>query len=110
MRYPSDAPMEGGLFDPANRPNRPALSTSTLAGQVAAGSMPSRRERILRHLADRPMALWEVATLMEVHDHQISGRFTDLVRDGLIERTGDRRQKPETGCWAEVYRVVEGQR
>ena len=44
--------------------------------------------------------------MMEVHDHQVSGRITDLVREGLIERTGDRRQKPATECWAEVYRVV----
>lgn len=47
---------------------------------------------------------------MEVHDHQISGRITDMKRDGEIEPTGQRKRKPETGCEAEVYRLCPPRR
>ena len=84
-----------------------AFSTSRLAGETAALASRGRRAKILELLRHHgPLALFELAALMQVHDHQISGRITDLKRDGEIEPTGERRKKPETGCEAEVYRLT----
>lgn len=64
--------------------------------------------RILTHLRERgPATIFEVAVEMQLNDHQISGRFGELEADGLIEKTGQRRPKPETGCQAEVYRLSQ---
>lgn len=52
------------------------------------------------------MTLFEVAAAMQIEPHRISGRITELKRDGLIQRTGDRRQNPATGCSAEVLRLA----
>lgn len=69
-------------------------------------SIGSRRSRILQFLAESPATIFEIATRMELHDHQISGRFGELERECLIEKTGERRPRPETGCLAEVYRLA----
>src|SRR3954470_16869403 len=83
-----------------------AYTTSRLAGERAALASRGRRQKILQLLEQHgPLALFELAAMMEVHDHQISGRITDLKRDGLIEPTGQRRENPETRCQAEVYRL-----
>lgn len=86
----------GGLFP---------TSTSHAAGQQAALGAGQWRERILRRLEEQPSALFEVAAHYGVPDHVISGRFTELSKDGHIERSGDRRTKPETGCQADVWRI-----
>lgn len=54
-----------------------------------------------------PLALFEVASILGLFDHQISGRFTELEKDGLIVKTGQRRRKPETDCDAEVWTIRE---
>jgi hypothetical protein len=84
---------------------RVPTSTSTAAGAKAAISSGSWRERILRRLEERPSALFEVADHYGVPDHVISGRFTELARDGYIEHAGERRRKPQTDCDAEVWRL-----
>ena len=95
------------LFDPQPASPPPShLSTSQLAGAKAASICGSRRARILQFLAEAPSTIFEIAARMELHDHQISGRFGELEREALIEKTGHRRPKPETGCLAEVYRVA----
>jgi hypothetical protein len=71
-------------------------STSTLAGQQAATKSGKTRRRILEVLHERGSAgatLWEVARVLGVHDHVISGRFTELSKDLVIERTGERRNQ-----------------
>jgi ribosomal protein S27AE len=80
-------------------------STSRLAGEKAAKLIGSRRAKILQLLGQRPMALFEVAETLGVFDHQISGRFTELAADGLIEHAGERRIKPGTDCQCEVWRL-----
>lgn len=80
-------------------------STSTIAGLQAAAKSGSWRAKILARLDQVPSALFEVAAHFEVPDHVISGRFTELARDGYIERTGERRNKPVSECPAEVWRV-----
>lgn len=82
-------------------------STSRLAGEKAALRSNSRKARILQLLQERgPMTLFELASALEVHPHQISGRITELKFDLKIEETGERRKNPETGCAAEVYKLT----
>jgi hypothetical protein len=83
----------------------PTSTTSQIAGAAAALASGSRRERILRLLRQEPRALFELARAMGVGDHQISGVLTALCKDGFIERTGQRRVKPETQCPADVWRI-----
>lgn len=81
-------------------------STSQEAGHVAARFARQRYLQILAILRDRPACIFEIAGAIGCHDHQISGRFGELVKANLIERTGLRRLKPETGCSAEEYRIT----
>lgn len=81
-------------------------STSRLAGEKAALHSTGRKAKILQLLQERgPQTLFELATALEVHPHQISGRLTELKFELKIEETGQRRTNPETGCAAEVYRI-----
>lgn len=95
--------------DPLQRP--PAAggplftSTSQIAGQRASLKAGGWRSRILDRLRERPSTLWELAAHFGVPDHTISGRLTELARDLWIEHAGERRNKPESGCPAEVWRV-----
>lgn len=84
-------------------------NTRAFAGAVAAKSIGKRQAKILQLLRDHgPMAIFEIAAMLNVFEHQISGRFSELERDGHIEKAGQRRQKGETLCWAEVYRIKQG--
>ncbi len=93
------------------QPSPPPLfqkDTSTAAGATAARFVGQRRQRILQLLRDKgPLALFEIAAILDVGDHHISGRFTELERDGLIKRTGQRRVKPDTGCEAELWAIAD---
>jgi len=80
-------------------------STSQIAGQRAALKATGWRLRILDRLRAQPSALWELGAFFKVPDHTISGRITELARDQWIERTGERRVKPESKCPADVWRV-----
>lgn len=82
-------------------------STSTIAGEQAAGKVGGWRLRILARLRESPSALWELGEHFGVPDHVISGRLTELARDLWIERTGDRRLKPASRCPADVWRVTD---
>lgn len=85
-------------------------NTRNNALAAAAPHFASRRGRILQLLQERgPSTLFEIAAAMSLHDHQISGRFTELLADGLITRTGQRRPKPDTGCDADVYALADRQ-
>jgi hypothetical protein len=53
------------------------------------------------------MTIWEIAAEMNVFDNQIGGRFGELERDGLIQKTGQRKPNPRTGCDAEVYAIAD---
>jgi hypothetical protein len=107
---PSPALPEPSLFD----------STSIAAGRVAARYAKSRYLQILAYLQEKPGCIFEIAAALStqssvlspqssprtVHDHQISGRFSALVKDALIARTGLRRKKPDTGCDCEEYCIT----
>ena len=57
-----------------------------------------------------PLAIYEVANRLCLFDHQISGRFGEMEAAGWIEKTGERRRKPSTGCLAETYRITDSGR
>src|SRR5947209_6629112 len=81
-------------------------NTSRKAAEAAARASGSRRVKILNYLREQgPSTIFEVAAHLGLYDHQISGRFSELERDQLIEKSGQRRRKPETECDAEVYRL-----
>lgn len=93
--------MSDSLFKP---------NTSKAAGEQAALKVGSWRGRILVYLAEKPSTLFEVATHFGVPDHVISGRFSELERDNYIERSGDQRIKPESGCAADVWQLRRADR
>jgi len=81
-------------------------STSEQARQVSSQVVGRRYVQIVEVLSGGPACIFEVAQQMGCFDHQISGRFGEMERLGLIRKTGQRRVKPSTGCHAEVYEVV----
>lgn len=83
----------------------PLFGTAHAAGQKAALRAGSWRARILAYLAREPATLFEIAAAYGVPDHCISGRFTELAKDGFIEPSGERRRKPQTECDCEVWRL-----
>jgi hypothetical protein len=85
-----------------------AGDTRRQAGAVAALTAGSRKARIIELLQERgSLTLFEAAEAMNVGDNQISGRFTDLAKDGLIRDSGQRRRKPGTDCDAVVWVLAE---
>jgi hypothetical protein len=89
-------PAPGPLFE----------STSQAAARVASRFARQRYRQILAALATQPHCIFEVAEIIGCLDHQISGRFGELVTAGLIDRTGARRAKPATGCQCDEYRLT----
>ena len=89
--------------------NSPLFSQRQSTTQIAAGkaalNVGSWRQRIVDRLRIQPSTIFEIAEFYHVPDHTISGRFSELQRDGLIEPSGERRIKPASGCPAEVFRV-----
>jgi hypothetical protein len=82
-------------------------STSEAARKVAAAHASERYAQIAMALANGPACIFEVAQALGCLDHQISGRFGEMEKLGLIHKTGVRRTKPTTGCQASVY-AIEG--
>src|SRR5579884_2619892 len=84
-------------------------STSEMAGHVAAKFAGIRYRQILELLrvaGTDGLCIFEIAAKIGCHDHQISGRFGELVDHLLIRRTGERREKPSTGCQCDVYQIT----
>lgn len=100
-KHVSPPPLEHNLFE----------STSLQAGHVAARFAGVRYRQILTHLKERPACIFEIAAALStpdhpVFDHQISGRFGELVEATLILRTGIRRRKPTTNCQCDEYAIT----
>jgi hypothetical protein len=86
----------------------PPGGTSAAAGQIAARSVSTRYAQIVDHIRTRgPSAIFEIASALGVFDHQISGRFSELTKRGIIRATGQSRIKPDTGAQAELYDLAE---
>lgn len=81
-------------------------STSNEAGRVAAKFAGERYRMILTALSVKPACCFEIAELYHVGDNQISGRFGELEKVHLIERTNQRRAKPSTGCMCDEWQLT----
>lgn len=92
---------------PADLFTRPGRSsTSDIAAARIAPKVGGLKSRILAVIQEHgPLAIYQVAEIMGVQDHDVSQRFSEMVRDGLLELAGERRVKPATGNPCEVYRV-----
>jgi DNA-binding HxlR family transcriptional regulator len=106
-----DGSGQPSLFEPAskpdqNTPEKATLDTSKKAGEQAARNAGRMRALIVEQLSREPLALFEIAARLSIPDHTISGRLTDLARDGVIERTGQTRIKPETQCQCSVWKLA----
>ena len=83
------------------------LSTREHARQVSTKMTGRRYMQIVEVLARRgPLCIFEIAEELGCFDHQISGRFGEMLKLDLIEKTGERRTKPATGCPADVYAIT----
>jgi hypothetical protein len=80
-----------------------SLPTSALARRAAGANAGRRYQQILDALAHGPLAIFEVAAVIGCLDHQISGRFGELEREGLIIKLGRRVRKPSTRQSCELY-------
>ena len=70
--------------------------------------LPERRKIVLsliRNAGSKGLTTLEASELLKTTPNAISGRFSELKRDGLIEKIGTR--KTPSGCSAAVYREVE---
>ncbi len=84
----------------------PLFGTQHAAAAVAATSASCRRGRIMDLLSQfGELSLPEMCGLMNVTPNQISGRVSDLCRDGLIEPTGQVAINRATGCPCSIYRL-----
>jgi predicted ArsR family transcriptional regulator len=76
------------------------------AVDTAARASSGRRQRIVQFLVNNgPSTLDEICAAFRVMQNQISGRFSELKRDGLIEETGLERAS-RSGCACQVYDVT----
>lgn len=100
-------------MDPLQRANNqdesPLFGSSQRAGEIAARSIPRRYMRILDLLRESPSTLIELAEQMHVTPNQISGRLTELSRDGFIERNGQTKPNPATGAPCDVWMLRDRQ-
>lgn len=83
--------------------------TSRKAAESVAGVAPKLRRAVLDALRLHPsgMTADETADWLEESILSVRPRFTELLRDGLIDDTGDRR-KNASGRSAKVWRAVGG--
>jgi hypothetical protein len=92
---------------PPQLPDAPLFARSSLeAGHVASRFAGIRYRQILAALNLRAACIFEIAQAISVQDHQISGRFGELVKAGLIDRTGIRRPKPGGRILCDEYRLT----
>jgi len=94
------------MHEPQNTPTLFDASTSEEARRVASAKAGDRYVQIVKILAAGPKCIFEIAAEIGCFDHQISGRFGEMVELGLIRKTGERTIKPSTGCKADVYEIV----
>jgi hypothetical protein len=87
---------------PVHRAHGPMAPESL---EAAKTDRTADERMVLAELARGPKTADEVAASRNMAPNQISGRFTKLWKDGLIERTGQRRPT-RTGSAAAVWRVT----
>ncbi|HEY0140388.1 MAG TPA: hypothetical protein VGF48_05795 [Thermoanaerobaculia bacterium] len=84
--------------------------TSVQAYEHVRRDLNERERKVRQVLLDHgPLALFEIARILHVPDHTISGRITSLHDNfQVIEDTGERRTNPMSGRKAIVWRLKYG--
>jgi predicted transcriptional regulator len=83
-------------------------TTKQLPHVAAERVKHDRYHRILQCLADHgAMAIWQIAERLGVPEHKISGRFGEMEREQLIEKTGTQNIKPGGRVHCNIYRLKE---
>ena len=80
---------------------------SVEAHKTIRGGLHAQRERVyaeIRSESDQGLTVDECAVVMSTTPNAISGRFSELARDGRIQKIGQR--KTRSGCWAAVWRAI----
>lgn len=83
---------------------------SRLAHGKLLGHKAEQREKVRRYVASccgRGATCDETAEYLGVFPNDISGRFTELERDGKLKRNGERRTT-RRGNWAAVWIATAG--
>ncbi len=94
-------------------PGAKGLTPATYAASAdAADAMATSRKRLhfiaLRTLyAMGAAAPFEAVAVSGVKGSALQPRFSELIADGLVEPTGERRRNPDTGKSAAVLRLTE---
>jgi len=86
----------------------PAPVTTQQAGLIAGSKTANERyQQIVDLLRARgPLAGWQIAEALGCQINQISGRLTELVKDQVLEDSGERRVNPRTKVSGRVLRLV----
>jgi len=83
------------------------LDTQLASWDGVQGSLPERRRAVLGIIASEPngLPLFRVVQKIGWPVNCVSGRITELAKEGLIEDAGVRAVNPATGKSAVVWRV-----
>jgi hypothetical protein len=99
---------EQDLFDICSNRHRGA-ETSVLAHEKIKAHKSKQREKVyefIRACANRGATVDEIAAAWGVGSNQVSGRVTELLRDGLIVRDGKTTRPTRSNCSASVLVVA----
>lgn len=94
-------------------PGAQGLTCATLATSEAAANAIAKHRLGLHLIALKTLAEFgqlapfEAVKLSGVKASALQPRFSELIAEGLIEPTGQRRRNPETGKSAAVLRLTE---
>lgn len=95
------------IFDYPAHPGAKDADTSREAAEAIASRAPRLRGLVLRCLSlHGPMTADETAKQMKEDKLSIRPRFSELLRDGAIEDTGERRRN-SNGRSAKVWRLAK---
>jgi hypothetical protein len=107
-----DYATRGELFDHANENyditagKHGGALTSVAAHKRIRGGLSARCEAVYSMIKEchvTGLTCDSLADFWNVNPNSISGRFSELARDGRIERKG--RRKTRSGCYASVWRI-----
>lgn len=94
-------------------PGRKGLTTDALATSTDAAVAIQRHRKSLHLIALRTLhimgaaAPFEAVAVAGVKGCALQPRFSELIADGLVEPTGERRRNPDTGKSAAVLTLTD---
>ena len=101
----------GPLFDQPTYPDAAGYARDSDTSRAAAAhvdeTLSARQARVLSVLAERgPLAGFEVARVLRRPTYVVLPRLTELKLVGAVVDTGERRENPDTGRTATVWRAA----